>query len=139
MNVVVDASVVVKWFIPERDHANALALRDDYLDGDVSLFAPALLPFEVINALRYSGHFEGDSLIASAESLSDYGIELHSFINSGPVAETANYLDVPVYDASYLALARTVDGRTYTADDQFMAATEKTRLGERISHINEYD
>lgn len=138
MNLVVDASVVVKWYIPERDHAAALTLRDDYLDGEVDLSAPSLLPFEVINGLRYSGDYEGDALGAAAVSLVDYGIDLRSFADSGAVAATANELDISVYDASYLGLAAAIDGRAYTADETLLAAASDTEFAGRVAHIADY-
>jgi len=50
-DVVVDTSTVVKWNIPEQHHEQARAIRDDFLNGKHDLFAPALMPFEAINAL----------------------------------------------------------------------------------------
>lgn len=138
MNLVVDASVIVKWYIPERDHASALALREDYLDGDVDLIAPSLLPFEVINALRYSGDYEGDALTAAAESLADYGIELRSFAGSGDITTTATELDVAIYDATYLALAAAIDSPAYTADERLLAAVSNTDYADRATHIADY-
>lgn len=136
--LVVDASVVVKWYIPERDHAAALALREDYLDGDVDLFAPSLLPFEVINALRYSGDYDGDSLVAAAQSITDYGIELRSFADAGDIATTANELDIAIYDASYLALAATIDSPAYTADERLLEAVSNTEYADRATHLADY-
>jgi predicted nucleic acid-binding protein len=50
--VVVDASVVVKWFV-EEEHTNAaLQLRNDYVDRTVDIASPDLLPYEVLNVLR---------------------------------------------------------------------------------------
>lgn len=46
--VVVDASVVVKWFVPEIHSAPAARL----LDSDVVLYAPDLIGSEVGNTLR---------------------------------------------------------------------------------------
>lgn len=139
MNLVVDASVVVKWFVPERDHEQALAIRDDYLDGDASLFAPALLPFEVINALRYSERYADETLVAASESLAGYGIEMRPLSNSGAVAPTAEELDVSVYDASYVALAEAVDGRAYTADEALLAAASDSEHADRLAHVAAYD
>jgi predicted nucleic acid-binding protein len=135
---VVDASVVVKWFIPERDHEAALRLRDDFLDGEVDLTAPALLPFEVVNALRYSGHYEGDALAQAAESLGDYGLELRPFADCGAVAAVTGELDISVYDASYLALAAAVAGRVLTADELLLGAAEDGGYADLIDHIGAY-
>lgn len=133
--VVVDASVAVKWYVPERDHEAARAVRDGYLDGEYDLLAPELFPFEVVNALRYSGHYEGDRLTEAAESLADHGVELVAFDRLGPVATVADDLDVPIYDASYLALAATADCPLYTADERVLNATEGTEYDDHAVHV----
>jgi len=54
---VADASVVAKWFLEEADSEPARRLRDDFLEGIVRLRAPSILPFEVLNALRFHPRF----------------------------------------------------------------------------------
>jgi len=134
--IVVDTSVVVKWYIPERDHEQARALRDAYLDGTVDLVAPALMPFEAINALRYSGHYEGKRLEEAAQSLPEYGIELVPFHKTGPVAKIANEFDITIYDASYVTLARTLDTTAYTADETLLDDLDGD--DEVVKHVRTY-
>lgn len=55
--------------IPEQHHEQARALRNDFLNGKHDLCAPALMPFEVVNALNYSGHYDGERLHEAAHSL----------------------------------------------------------------------
>jgi len=55
--VVVDASVVAKWYLEEEYTEKALKLRDMHVNGEIELTAPELLLFEVLNAIRYSGVF----------------------------------------------------------------------------------
>jgi len=136
--VVVDASVVVKWYIPERHHEQAQQLRDDYLDGLHALSAPALLPFEVVNALRYSGHFDDEQLDDAAVTLPEYGIELVPFRDIGPTTDVASELDITVYDASYLALASTTDGTVYTSDEALIDDVAGSEFGDDIAHIGTY-
>ncbi|MEM0011159.1 MAG: type II toxin-antitoxin system VapC family toxin, partial [Candidatus Bathyarchaeia archaeon] len=50
--VVADASVIVKWIIPEDYTEDALRLRDDFLDGKIDIHAPSIILLEVANALR---------------------------------------------------------------------------------------
>ncbi|MFB6312112.1 MAG: type II toxin-antitoxin system VapC family toxin [Salinirussus sp.] len=136
--MVADASVVTKWYVPERDHKRALALRDDYLNGRHDLVAPALLPFEVINALKFSGHYEGDRLIEAATTLPEYGIELIPYRDVGPVAELAVELDITLYDASYLALAHSNEATLYTADSRLLETIESGACADRSAHIRAY-
>lgn len=138
MRVVVDASVVVKWYIPEKNHEEARRLRDDYLDGAHEIVAPHLLGFEVVNALKYSGYYEGERLDEAAESLSEYGVELRPFGDCGRVAETADELDVSVYDASYVALASATDSVVFTADEVLVEDTAGTEYVDRVEHIRDY-
>jgi len=135
--IVVDTSVVVKWYIPERHHEQARLLRDAYLEGTFDLVAPALMPFEAINALKYSGHYEGNRLEEAADSLLEYGIELVPFNETGPLASVANDLDVTVYDASYIALARKLDTKAYTADGNLLDELDGD-YSELAAHIRTY-
>ncbi len=132
--IVIDTSVVVKWYIPEQHHEHARALRDAYLDGRCDLVAPALMPFEAINALKYSGHYDGDRLEDASQSLPEYGIDLVPFDETGPVATIADTLDITIYDASYIALAQKLDTKVYTADGTLLDDLEGdyTELAEHI-------
>lgn len=137
--VVVDASVAVKWYIPERDHESARKLRDGYVNGRYDLIAPAVFPFEVVNGLRYSGQYRGERLVAAAETVVEYGIEYFPFARAGPVTETANRLDLSIYDAAYLALAAANECRVYTADEGLVDRTNGSDLANHIEHITTLD
>lgn len=43
----VDASVAVKWFAPERGQEKALRLLEKYRDGEVEVYAPSLIVYGV--------------------------------------------------------------------------------------------
>jgi len=135
--VVSDASVIVKWFIEEEHSDKALKLRDMHVNGEVSVAAPELMPFEVLNALKYSGLFELDELKAAAISLSSYGIELYSL--KGELAERAVEIavekDITVYDAVYLALANELSTVLYTADEKLIRKVGK-EYGDIVVHIS---
>lgn len=137
-NVVVDASVVAKWYIPERDHERARDLRDDYLNGSHDLHAPSLLPFEVVNALKYGGEYEDERLVEAAVSLAEYGISLVPYRDAGPVARTALDLDITISDASYLALADSNGWTVYTADSKLLDRVADTAYDDLATHIRGY-
>jgi predicted nucleic acid-binding protein len=137
-DVVVDTSTVVKWYIPEQDHERARTLRDDFLDGKHDLYAPALMPFEALNALSYSGHYDGERLVEAANSLGKYGVELVPFRACGPVAEVATAVDVAAYDAAYVALAVDREATAYTADATLLAYLEGTEYEDAVTHIQTY-
>jgi len=135
--VVVDASVVVKWFVEEEWSREARMLKDDYAAGEVDLIAPALMPFEVLNALRYSSAFGGEELIQVAHILDDLQIALYGL--EGDYAEKTIMLalgkGITVYDAAYVALAEIRKALLYTADEKLL---RKLRGVEWVAHIRDY-
>ena len=137
-DVVVDTSTVVKWYIPEQHHERARALRDDFLNGKHDLCAPALMPFEAVNTLTDSGHYDGERLHEAAHSLDNYGIELVSFGSVGPIAEIVNTVDITAYDAAYVALAVERDGTAYTADGTLLQDVEGSEYEDAVAHIQTY-
>lgn len=135
--VVGDASVVVKWFIEEEYSDKALELRDMHVNGEVHVAAPELLPFEVLNALRYSRLFSLEELKIAAASLSSYGIELHSL--KGKLADRAVEIAVEkgitVYDAAYVALAQELGTVLYTADEELIGKIGDLKILLHISML----
>ena len=137
-DIVVDTSTVVKWYIPEQHHEQARALRDEFLNGKHDLYAPALMPFEAINALNYSGHYDGDRLQEAAHSLNNYGIELIPFGSVGPIAKIMNTVDITAYDAAYIALAVKREATVYTADGNLLRDVDGSPYEDTIVHIQTY-
>jgi len=102
----VDASVVIKWFKAEAYSEDALRLRDDYVSRSVDVASVELLPFEVLNALRWNPTVDADTLRRASGALHGYGLWLHTL--EGELAEhiVENSLarGITIYDSSYLSL-----------------------------------
>src|SRR5512136_2834574 len=74
--LVLDTSVVVKWFRQGEVLAGpALKLRADYLDGQIAVFVPALLAYELANVLRYKTDLTAGQVQDAIRSLFDMGLE----------------------------------------------------------------
>ena len=138
--IVVDASVVVKWYVLEDDRSRALKIREDYIDGLVELAAPALMPFEVLNIIRCSSDGLGYGKLAEiAESLSLYGFELHHLEGEYArlTASIALENGITVYDASYVVLAKVLDTVLYTADERLLGKL-KSDYGSVVRLLADY-
>ena len=120
----VDASVAFKWLIPdaaEEDVAAAKALLVDHMEGRVAIAVPALFYYEVANILLF-----GRSKLPideAAEALRDlYAIPLAVAFPAPDTADAALRLasdhGLSYYDASYVALAETLDCTLITADQR---------------------
>ena len=130
MDLVVDANVVVKWFIEEEDTAKALLIRDDFVAEDVQLHIPAHLPFEVLNALRSNPDVSEERALQVQSAMDRYGFVLHPL--RGELARRTVHLayteGLTVYDAVYLALSNALDAKLVTADDLLLRAAGASAL-----------
>ena len=118
LEAVVDASVVVKWFVEEEGSDKALEVRDRYVNGELKLIAPELLPFEVLNALYYKRLFTIGELKSVSEALDAFFFELYPRRDECAklTLEVAQENIITIYDAAYVSLAILKNTRLYTAD-----------------------
>ena len=120
MEVVVDASVAVKWFVEEPGTPAAR----DRLAGHVRLVAPDLVVVEVCNALwrrvRAGGIDEAQAR-AAIDLVARYYEEL---VPAAGLSERAFAIALelghPVYDCFYLALAEKRGTQVLTADGRLL-------------------
>lgn len=135
--VVVDASVVVKWYHDEQYGRQALKLRADYASGVVDLAAPYLLLYEIANALRYNPNFGADELKSAVKDLLDLGIDLVLIEEDQikKISEIAFKHGITSYDAAYLAAAEAGDMLMYTADEKLFRSVRNSR----VRHIRDYE
>ena len=128
MTWVVDASIAIKWVIPEvlSDEADRLRAGDD------EMLAPDLLLTEVANALwRKTARRE----ILPVEADRALDLVTESGIDLRPTAplltramQFARRLNHPVYDCVYLALAEHEHASFITADRRLLRRVSARRL-----------
>ncbi len=135
MRIVLDASVVVKWFVEEEYSDIAILIRDRYVDGYIDIHSPSLMTYEVLNALKYSGEFGVEELWKVVEALNDYQFRLHDLTpEMGRLAVEISLMHgVTIYDASYVALAKLLDAPLYTADEKLLRKMGDTPFVRHLS------
>jgi predicted nucleic acid-binding protein len=137
--LVVDASVVLKWALPEEDSE----LADDLLDRGAALCAPAFIFVELANALWFhlrTGKLNAEEAAGCLRDLRQAPLELWDGEEPLPsTLEWAHRLDHAVYDCADLALALQLDGTYVTADRRFwQKARTQEELRDRVvllSHL----
>ena len=117
---VLDTSVILKWFRQGEVLApQALSLRDDYLDGLVTIAVPSLVAYELANVLRYKKDLATDQVQEAVGTLFDLKLEI--IYPSGALlrrsVEIARMYETTVYDAVFAALAEGMNAAFVTADD----------------------
>ena len=138
MNVVVDASVAIKWFVPEPLSNEAERL----LGGGDALFAPDFLLIECGNIVwkkvRLGELARGDGNAALAALLSGPV----SLVDTTPLLERALHLaheiDHPLYDCLYLATAEAVAATVATADRRFFDRCSLSIMQSRIAWLADW-
>jgi predicted nucleic acid-binding protein len=123
MEIIIDANVVVKWFVVEEFKEQAISLRDDYINNKIELSAPVILPFEVLNAIFYSKKgISNIELENIGKSLLYYGIKLFP-MNEKLLLETVDIalkMNITIYDAVYVSLAKIRNSNLFTADSHLI-------------------
>jgi len=116
---VIDASIVVKWFNIEEYSDNAEHIKEKHLKGELTLIAPVLMVFEVLNALRYNPEFGARDVAEALMDLLGIQIKLYPVEDwmSGSVSLAYDF-GLTIYDATYLALAKHLGCVLYTADEK---------------------
>jgi predicted nucleic acid-binding protein len=135
LQYVLDANVVVKWFIPEIDSDKADRLLADFRSHRLDIICPDVLVSEVGNTLwKRSVKIKDISVGDAASSYTDFldlDVPLHS---STTIAEDALGIGIseqhPLYDTLYISLALKQGCEFITADDRLV-----NKLGRRYPLI----
>ena len=135
-DLVIDASVAIKWVVDEPGTAEALRLRRHHLS------APELLVPECANILwkkvRLGELTEVEALL-SARLLARADVELEPM---RPLLERATELaialDHPAYDCVYLALAEQLSRDLVTADERLCRKPLPAAYTQRVVPLQDF-
>ena len=120
--IVLDASVVVKWFSDEEFSEIALKIRDEFVNGNLIIACPDLLLYEISNALRYAKTLNEEDIKKAVESI--YAMEIYIITPTVEIMQKAIEIalknDITVYDAVYVSLAELLGCRLITADKKLV-------------------
>ncbi len=122
--LVLDASVVVKWFNPERSTSIALKIRDLHVNNKLIIHAPELLLFEVINALRWKPDYDEKDVQEAYRSLHYLMINFNE-VNLDQAIQYAFKYDLTIYDTTYMSLANELGAQLVTADNKLCRKVRK--------------
>lgn len=135
--LVVDASVALKWVIPEDGSILALALRREH-----RFTAPDLLIAECANVLWKQvrrGFLSEEQAFGAADVLSQADIDLKPMRPLiAATTRLAIALNHPAYDCFYLALAIAEDCPFVTADERLVRKVEAAGSGPDLRLLSSF-
>ena len=139
MNLTVDASVVVKWFVPEEFSEEARLL----LEYPHEFQAPDILLAEFGNTM-WKKFRRGE--VSFLQPYMDELLEIDEVIALHPVGEQvtravqiAEELDHPVYDCLYLACAEATGSTVVTADRRLANKAASGFAGVDVLYLDSHD
>ena len=120
--IVIDASMVTKWYSKEENTDKAVQYKTMYVIGEIELVAPSLLIYEVANALNYKPDFAQRDLKISIEALIDLSLSIKpptKELMEKAVLISRKY-GLSIYDSVYVALAENLNSKLITADKKLL-------------------
>jgi len=137
-SVLLDSSVVLKWFRKDEIWREAaLKLRETYLNGQMVIFVPDLLIYEIANVLRYKPDLTQLQVQEALTSLYDMKISIVE-ISQAVIMEAiqlAYFHAITVYDATFIATANYLKVPFITADDKLIQDLSKIPFAYHISDL----
>ena len=119
---IVDASVLVKWFMEEEDRDLALGLRDLHTSGRSTLIVSELTFLEILNAIRYGPKAKEEDGAEALHVLENLHLQVKPI--EFDTLRKANAISwgykITIYDALYVALAEQVGYPLITADEEMV-------------------
>jgi len=126
--IVIDSSVIGKWFLVENepDRDIALHILDLFLTGKEKLIAPDIILYELGNILSYKATLDLKEVKQAWKIFLSYKLPVlkpdKNLLEQSIDLSKKN--KVTVYDASYAILAREKNCDLLTADEKFVKAVK---------------
>lgn len=125
--VVIDASVVLKWYLTDEEWGQeAISFLEQHVAGEMVLFAPTILTYEVLNALLVAermARIAEETTERAFEGFLELEIELSDpFVDYSDILSLARSFHRTIYDASYISLAKKKNTEFVTGDKRLYNA-----------------
>ncbi|MGI8875436.1 MAG: type II toxin-antitoxin system VapC family toxin [Egibacteraceae bacterium] len=125
--IVVDAGVVLRWYVPQVSHEHAREVRDQLREGAVALRVPEAARYEFGHALRVKGvlggHVSRAVYVSAVRLLDDLGlVEPLTADVLQRAAGMAVDRSLQLFDALYAELASRLGVRLLTNDAKLARA-----------------
>jgi len=107
MKNVVDASFILDFLLPDEQSTYVIKTFEEYKKGQITLVAPAILPFEIANGLKYAIKTKRINQKMALELLEIFLSLKIDLLNSDiyKILKTALEKELSIYDASYITLS----------------------------------
>jgi predicted nucleic acid-binding protein len=139
VNLVIDASVLIKFYVPEILSDRAQEVMSWVADGKLMLLAPDLLYPETGNILwkkQRLHELTPDEVEEIVDAITSLPIKIEYSRQIMPLSVSiALHSGITVYDAMYVAVAGIYETKMITADRRLVGALEKTEFKNNVQWL----
>lgn len=123
-DIILDSSVIAKWFFPEEGSQIALEIKKDFATNIISISVPLLIYYEMNNLLKTAVkrlRLNEKKAISAYEAFLNLNFIVYSSEElMKKTLKDAIELDISSYDASYIVLAEYLKKPFFTADQKLL-------------------
>lgn len=115
--IILDASVVIKWFTKEQDSDKAIVYLKSFYNNEVTILAPSLLFYELGNIL-INKRSSKNKIAEVKKKLQDLQLEIKDIGLEwfGKIYENSLDYSLSFYDSAYVTLMQNKNCKFITAD-----------------------
>ena len=129
MDIVLDASVAVKWFNEKNEDyvKTALEIQNQKISGDLDIIVPDLFFLEILNAFQTRSGFGPEDIFIIQQSLHKLNLKIvypDNVILENTV-RIASDNDLTIYDSLYIVVAKVYGAPLYTEDKKILSCRSK--------------
>lgn len=133
---ILDASVVIKWFVEEQDRDKAITYLTAFQNNELGLIVPSLLFYELGNVLikKKATMTLINEVMVKFQQLNSLGLEIQDIGLSSfrQIYQNSIKYGLTFYDASYLTLMQEENCRFITADGKLFQKVHKNFKGIKL-------
>jgi predicted nucleic acid-binding protein len=134
--IVLDTSVILKWFVKEKGSQQAKNIFDDFKNKKITLILPELLKYELGNAFLKGKKISFGKIKKSLAKF--YRLPIHFVAENEKLSfltyQIAEKLNITYYDACFLALAKQEKATLVTTNPKH----QKKIKGVKVKNLNDY-
>ena len=140
MNIVLDASVAVKWF-SEKNEAHVesgVKIQEQKISGLLEIIVPDLFFLEVLNTFLTKSGFGPQDISIIQQALQKLNLKI-VYPDDAILKDTVKIVSdtgLTIYDSLYIAVAKVYGAPLYTEDKKILSCSSKY---ESIRHIREFE
>jgi predicted nucleic acid-binding protein len=120
--IILDASIILKWFLVEEDRDIALVFLDRHINGDIKIAVPEILCYELSNILALKTELSEEIVTDDILDFFEFGLQIISLGQREYIEaiRLSRLYKISVYDASYIVLAKSLNADFVTADEKLV-------------------